>query len=74
MIVFSSPGPENTPEIVNIVKKEAIRADYIVVASITGSSALLIAAKSPGKPIICVTCPQGMYWEIESCLSERLHS
>jgi hypothetical protein len=65
MIVFTSPGPENTSEVANIVKREAFRSDYIVVASITGSSALQIAAKSPGKPIICVTCPQGMYWEVD---------
>jgi uncharacterized protein len=65
MIVFDSPGPENTSAIVSIVKKEASRCDYIVAASITGSSALQIAETSPGRPIICVTCPQGMYWEVD---------
>jgi len=65
MIVFDTPGPDNTSEIVSIVKKEAFRCDYIVVASITGTSALQIADVSPGKPIVCVTCPQGMYWEVD---------
>lgn len=65
MIVFDTPGPQNTSRIVNLVKNEAYRCDFIVVASITGSSALQIAAESPGKPIICVTCPQGMYWEVD---------
>lgn len=64
MIVFDAPGPDNTSEIVSIVKKEAFRCDYIVVASITGTSVLQIADISPGKPIVCVTCPQGMYWEV----------
>ena len=64
MIVFDTPGPDNTPEIVSIVKREASRCDYIVIASITGTSALQVAAASPGKPIVCVTCPQGMYWEV----------
>ncbi|MDD1729973.1 MAG: hypothetical protein LUQ50_13000, partial [Methanospirillum sp.] len=65
MIVFDTSGPDNTSEIVKLVKREASRCDYIVVASITGSSALRVAATSPGKPIVCVTCPQGMYWEVD---------
>ena len=65
MIVFDTPGPENTSSIIDIVRKEAARCDFIVVASITGTSALQVAAVSPGKPIICVTCPQGMNWEVD---------
>lgn len=65
MIVFETPGPDNTPALVNVVKREASRCDYIVVASITGSSALQVAAASPEKPVICVTCPQGMFWEVD---------
>lgn len=65
MVVFDTPGPDNTAEIIRIVTKEAYRCEYIVVASITGASALQIADRSPGKPIICVTCPQGMYWEVD---------
>lgn len=64
MIVFDIPGPDNTQEIVRIVKREASRCDYIVIASITGLSALQVAAALPGKPIVCVTCPQGMFWEV----------
>lgn len=38
--------------------------EYIVVASITGDSAISIANEIENKKIICVTCPQGMYWEV----------
>jgi uncharacterized protein len=65
MIVFDLPGPDNTRAIVDIVKKEANRCDFVVVASITGSSALQVAAGLPEKPVICVTCPQGMNWEVD---------
>jgi hypothetical protein len=63
MKVFERPGPVNTDDVINIIKNTS-NADYIVVASITGSSALKIAEKV-NKKVICVTCPQGMYWEVE---------
>lgn len=74
MIIFDLPGPDNTPEIVSVVKKEASRCDYIVIASITGSSALQVAAADPGKPIVCVTCPQGMYWEVDKMDTDLFES
>ena len=33
-------------------------------ASVTGSSALKVAQKIKDKQVVCVTCPQGMYWQV----------
>jgi uncharacterized protein len=61
--ILDRPGPVNTGTIVDVVKANATRADAIVVASITGESALKIADNAGGKKVVCVTCPQGMAWE-----------
>jgi hypothetical protein len=55
----------NTSGIVSVVKKACSSADAVVVASITGDSALKIARAARGKKIVCVTCPQGMAWETD---------
>ena len=65
MRVFERPGPINTDEIVNIVREKSNLVKHIVVASITGESAIKIAQNVTNKNIVCVTCPQGMYWEID---------
>jgi hypothetical protein len=65
MKCFERPGPENTNAVIDVVEKAASRCEYIVVASITGESALSLAGRIKGKKIICVTCPQGMYWEAD---------
>lgn len=65
MVVFERPGPVNTDKIVDIVSAVSSNHEFIVVASITGDSALKIAVKTENKKIICVTCPQGMYWEVD---------
>lgn len=65
MKVFERPGPTNTLDVINIIEKSYSNVDYIVVASITGSSALNMAERIKNKKIICVTCPQGMYWEVD---------
>ena len=64
MKVFERPGPVNTDEVIGILKNASSEVNYIVVASITGDSALKISEKINNKKIICVTCPQGMYWEV----------
>ncbi len=64
MRVFERPGPVNTSEVVEIVKSSCSEVDYIVVASVTGASAVKIAEKVTNKKIVCVTCPQGMYWQV----------
>ncbi len=65
MIVFERPGPVNTDKIADIVNAVSAKYSYIVVASITGDSALKIADTTQNKKIVCVTCPQGMYWEVD---------
>lgn len=64
MKVFEKPGPANTREVVEICKAASSRADYVVVASVTGDSALKIAEKIRDRKVVCVTCPQGMYWQV----------
>ena len=65
MRVFERPGPANTDAVVNIVEEASAKVDYIVVASITGTSAVKVAEKVRDKKVVCVTCPQGLYWQIK---------
>ncbi len=65
MILFNEPGPDNTDEVINIAKNLSGKYDYITIASITGESALKLSEKVSKSKIICVTCPQGMYYEID---------
>jgi hypothetical protein len=65
MYIFDRPGPVNTESVVKIVQENAPRANAIVVASITGDSALKIAGAAGTIPVICVTCPQGMDWDVD---------
>ena len=65
MRVFERPGPVNTDEVIEIVKAVSSRYGHIVVASITGDSALKVAESITDKEVICVTCPQGMSWEVD---------
>lgn len=65
MRVFERPGPVNTAEVIEIVKTVSSKYKYIVVASITGSCALKVAESVTDKQVICVTCPQGMFWEVD---------
>ncbi len=64
MKVFKRPGPVNTEEVIEIVTAAASEYEYLVVASITGDSALRLAEKIKDREIICVSCPQGMNWEV----------
>jgi len=63
--VFERPGPVNTHEIIEILRTASAKYDCIVVASITGDCAVKIAETVQGKKVICVTCPQGMSWQID---------
>ncbi len=65
MKVFKRPGPVNTDEVIKILKNASSEYETVVVASVTGSSAVKIAKTLKDKKIVCVTCPQGMYWEVE---------
>ena len=64
MIVFNRPGPVNTDAAIEAAKASAAKCEGIVVASITGDSAIRVAERIPGKKVVCVTCPQGMHWEV----------
>ena len=64
MLIFERPGPINTSSIIDAVERISNTCEYIVVASITGDSAIKIARRVRNK-IICVTCPQGMNWEVD---------
>ena len=64
MKVFEKAGPANTDQVVEICKAASSRADHVVVASITGENAVKIAEKIRNQKVVCVTCPQGMYWQV----------
>lgn len=66
MRVFERPGPINTAEVITIAKHISPKYEHIVVASITGDSAVKVAETIQHKTIVCVTCPQGMSWEVEN--------
>jgi len=65
MRVFNRPGPTNTEEVIEIACKASTKCKYIVVASLSGDSAVKIAERVTGKEVVCVTCPQGMNWEVD---------
>ena len=65
MKVFAQPGPANTEAVVDLVAAAAPRFDAIVVASITGDCAVKVATRIGGEKVVCVTCPQGMNWEVD---------
>jgi uncharacterized protein len=65
MILFDEPGPANTKEIIKIAGSVSHKYNFITVASITGKSALLLSDAVSDSKIICVTCPQGMYFETQ---------
>lgn len=64
MKVFERPGPANTGAVIDLLAQAAPAYEYLVMASITGASAVHAAEACPGKHVVCVTCPQGMNWEV----------
>ena len=66
MKVFERPGPINTDETINILKDAEQNLEFLVVASVTGESAVKAAERIKNRKIICVTCPQGMFWEVNA--------
>ncbi len=65
MYLFKEPGPDNTHKVIEIVKDVSEHYEYIVVASITGNSALELSKVINNSKIVCVTCPQGMYFYVD---------
>ena len=66
MKVFERPGPINTNETINILQEAKHELEFLVVASVTGESAVKVAESIKNRKIICVTCPQGMFWEVNA--------
>jgi uncharacterized protein len=66
MKVFERPGPVNTDQTISILKSAAQPLEFLVVASVTGDSAIKAAKQIKNRKIICVTCPQGMFWEVNA--------
>ena len=66
MKVFERPGPVNTDETINILQNATQPLNFLVVASVTGDSAVKAAERIKNRRIVCVTCPQGMFWEVNA--------
>ena len=66
MKVFERPGPVNTDETINILGAAKQELEFLIVASVTGESAIKVAEQIKNRKIICVTCPQGMFWEVNA--------
>jgi hypothetical protein len=64
--VFERPGPINTAEVIQILSETNQKLNYLVVASVTGDSAVKAAERVKNHKIVCVTCPQGMAWEVNA--------
>ncbi len=64
MKIFERPGPVNTQQVIDELKNAPQPLQYLVVASVTGDSAVKTAQQISSRKIICVTCPQGMFWEV----------
>lgn len=56
MKVFTRPGPINTDETLSILQNAPQQLEFLVVASVTGDSAVKAAERIKNRKIICVTC------------------
>jgi hypothetical protein len=63
---FQRPGPVNTDETISILQNASADLRYIVVASVSGDSALKAAERIKNRKVVCVTTPQGMFWEVNA--------
>ncbi len=66
MKVFERPGPINTDETLTSLQNAPQNLEFLVVASVTGESAIKAAERIKNRKIVCVTCPQGMFWEVNA--------
>jgi hypothetical protein len=64
--VFERPGPINTEAVIDILKASPKPPETLIVASVTGDSAVKAAEQIRDRKIIAVTCPQGMFWEVNA--------
>ncbi len=66
MKVFQRPGPVNTAETISILADAPSDLRYLVVASVSGDSAVRVAERIKNRKVVCVTTPQGMFWEVNA--------
>jgi hypothetical protein len=64
--VFQRPGPVNTAETISILADAPSDLRYLVVASVSGDSAVRVAERIKNRKVVCVTTPQGMFWEVNA--------
>jgi uncharacterized protein len=67
---FQRPGPVNTDETISILQNAPADLRYLVVASVTGDSAVKAAERIKNRKVVCVTTPQGMFWEVNAMNAE----
>lgn len=70
MKTFQRPGPVNTDETISILQNAQTDLKFLVVASVSGDSALKAAERVKNRKVVCVTTPQGMFWEVNAMNSE----
>jgi uncharacterized protein len=68
--IFQRPGPVNTDETISIIANAPADLRYLVVASVTGDSAVKAAERVKTRKVVCVTTPQGMFWEVNAMNAE----
>lgn len=66
MKTFQRPGPVNTDETISILQNASANLNYVVVASVSGDSAVKAAERIKNRKVVCVTTPQGMFWEVNA--------
>jgi uncharacterized protein len=64
--VYERPGPVNTDQTIKILAEAKQELEFLAVASVTGDSAIKAAERIKNRKVICVTCPQGMFWEVNA--------
>ena len=70
MKTFQRPGPVNTDETITILQNASADLRYLVVASVSGDSAVKAAERIKNRKVVCVTTPQGMFWEVNAMNAE----
>jgi len=72
---FDRPGPVNTERTIDLAKKRVVELGikHVVVASLTGASAIEVAKKMRDVPVkvVCVTFRAGPVYDVESLKSQR---
>jgi uncharacterized protein len=67
---FQRPGPVNTDETISILQSAQMELKYLVLASVSGDSAVKAAERVKNRKVVCVTTPQGMFWEVNAMNAE----